>query len=109
MRILLYIPTITPAARKSRELATGMGGLYRGLAEKGRVRRHSLCRRHDQPPHRRTGAPDIARGKPDVVGATAITPSIYKAERLLQIAKEVARRPSPCWAVSTRPSCTSRF
>ena len=27
--------------------------------------------------------------KPDVIGATAITPSIYKAERLLQIAKEV--------------------
>lgn len=27
--------------------------------------------------------------KPDVIGATAITPSIYKAERLLQIAKEL--------------------
>jgi anaerobic magnesium-protoporphyrin IX monomethyl ester cyclase len=27
--------------------------------------------------------------RPDVVGSTAITPSIYKAERLLQIAKEV--------------------
>jgi anaerobic magnesium-protoporphyrin IX monomethyl ester cyclase len=27
--------------------------------------------------------------KPDVVGATAITPSIYKAERVLEIAKEV--------------------
>ena len=27
--------------------------------------------------------------RPDVIGATAITPSIYKAERLLQIAKEV--------------------
>ncbi|MFC7335372.1 magnesium-protoporphyrin IX monomethyl ester anaerobic oxidative cyclase [Rhodocista pekingensis] len=27
--------------------------------------------------------------KPDLVGATSITPSIYKAERLLQIAKEV--------------------
>jgi anaerobic magnesium-protoporphyrin IX monomethyl ester cyclase len=27
--------------------------------------------------------------KPDVVGTTAITPSIYKAERLLQIAKEI--------------------
>ena len=27
--------------------------------------------------------------KPDVVGCTAITPAIYKAERLLQIAKEV--------------------
>ncbi len=26
--------------------------------------------------------------KPDVIGCTAITPSIYKAERLLQIAKE---------------------
>ncbi len=30
----------------------------------------------------------IAKEKPDIVGATAITPSIYKAERLLQIAKE---------------------
>lgn len=29
----------------------------------------------------------LVREKPDVVGATAITPSIYKAERLLQIAK----------------------
>ncbi len=27
--------------------------------------------------------------KPDVIGCTAITPSIYKAERLLQIAKEI--------------------
>jgi anaerobic magnesium-protoporphyrin IX monomethyl ester cyclase len=27
--------------------------------------------------------------KPDVIGATAITPSIYKAERLLEIAKEI--------------------
>jgi anaerobic magnesium-protoporphyrin IX monomethyl ester cyclase len=27
--------------------------------------------------------------KPDVIGATAITPSIYKAERALQIAKEI--------------------
>jgi anaerobic magnesium-protoporphyrin IX monomethyl ester cyclase len=27
--------------------------------------------------------------KPDVVGTTAITPSIYKAERVLKIAKEV--------------------
>jgi anaerobic magnesium-protoporphyrin IX monomethyl ester cyclase len=27
--------------------------------------------------------------KPDIVGSTAITPAIYKAERLLQIAKEV--------------------
>ncbi|MFO1025585.1 MAG: magnesium-protoporphyrin IX monomethyl ester anaerobic oxidative cyclase [Acetobacteraceae bacterium] len=31
----------------------------------------------------------IANAKPDIVGATAITPSIYKAERALQIAKEV--------------------
>ncbi len=31
----------------------------------------------------------LAEEKPDVVGATAITPAIYKAERLLQIAKEV--------------------
>ncbi len=30
----------------------------------------------------------IEKEKPDIVGATAITPSIYKAERLLQIAKE---------------------
>ena len=33
---------------------------------------------------------DILRDeKPDVIGATAITPSIYKAERLLNIAKEI--------------------
>ncbi len=32
---------------------------------------------------------EIAREKPDIVGCTAITPSIYKAERTLQIAKEV--------------------
>ena len=31
----------------------------------------------------------IAEEKPDIVGATSITPSIYKAERALQIAKEV--------------------
>ncbi len=30
----------------------------------------------------------IAEEKPDIVGATSITPSIYKAERALQIAKE---------------------
>jgi anaerobic magnesium-protoporphyrin IX monomethyl ester cyclase len=30
----------------------------------------------------------LAAEKPDVIGATAITPSIYKAERALQIAKE---------------------
>ena len=30
----------------------------------------------------------IAAEKPDIVGATAITPSVYKAERALQIAKE---------------------
>lgn len=32
---------------------------------------------------------ELAREKPDIVGCTAITPSIYKAERALQIAKEV--------------------
>jgi anaerobic magnesium-protoporphyrin IX monomethyl ester cyclase len=31
----------------------------------------------------------IVELKPDIVGATAITPAIYKAERLLQIAKQV--------------------
>ena len=31
----------------------------------------------------------IADLQPDVIGCTAITPAIYKAERLLQIAKEV--------------------
>ncbi len=31
----------------------------------------------------------LAEEQPDVIGCTAITPSIYKAERLLQIAKEV--------------------
>jgi anaerobic magnesium-protoporphyrin IX monomethyl ester cyclase len=29
----------------------------------------------------------VARENPDIIGATAITPSIYKAERLLEIAK----------------------
>ena len=31
----------------------------------------------------------LAAIKPDIVGATAITPSIYKAERALEIAKEL--------------------
>ena len=31
----------------------------------------------------------LAEEKPDVIGATAITPSIYRAERVLQIAKEL--------------------
>lgn len=31
----------------------------------------------------------LAREKPDIIGATSITPSIYKAERALQIAKEL--------------------
>ncbi|MBS0562751.1 MAG: magnesium-protoporphyrin IX monomethyl ester anaerobic oxidative cyclase, partial [Proteobacteria bacterium] len=31
----------------------------------------------------------IAEDRPDVIGATAITPSIYKAERVLQLAKEI--------------------
>jgi anaerobic magnesium-protoporphyrin IX monomethyl ester cyclase len=31
----------------------------------------------------------LAEERPDVIGATAITPAIYKAERALQIAKEV--------------------
>ncbi len=34
----------------------------------------------------------IERLRPDVVGCTAITPAIYKAERLLQVAKEVDPR-----------------
>ncbi|ALK09761.1 magnesium-protoporphyrin IX monomethyl ester anaerobic oxidative cyclase [Blastochloris viridis] len=32
---------------------------------------------------------ELAKEKPDIVGTTAITPAIYKAERVLQIAKEV--------------------
>ena len=32
----------------------------------------------------------IAEAKPDIVGTTAITPSIYRAEKVLEIAKEVA-------------------
>ena len=31
----------------------------------------------------------LARDQPDLIGVTAITPAIYKAERLLQIAKEL--------------------
>lgn len=34
----------------------------------------------------------IAELRPDIVGCTAITPAIYKAERLLQVAKEVNPR-----------------
>ena len=34
-------------------------------------------------------AEQLATAHADVVGATAITPSIYKAERALQIAKDV--------------------
>ncbi len=34
----------------------------------------------------------IATCRPDIVGATAITPAIYKAERVLQLAKEVDPR-----------------
>ena len=46
----------------------------------------------------------IAADRPDVIGATAITPSIYKAERLLRIAKEVHPQAvtvlgSPCTTV----------
>ncbi|MFN3261519.1 MAG: magnesium-protoporphyrin IX monomethyl ester anaerobic oxidative cyclase [Pikeienuella sp.] len=33
---------------------------------------------------------ELARLKPDIVGTTAITPAIYKAERVLEIAQEVA-------------------
>jgi anaerobic magnesium-protoporphyrin IX monomethyl ester cyclase len=47
--------------------------------------------------------------KPDVVGSTAITPSIYKAENVLKIAKEVVPDALGCLAASTPPSCTSRF
>src|SRR5512140_1756468 len=31
----------------------------------------------------------LAEEKPDLIGCTAITPAIYKAERILQIAKEL--------------------
>lgn len=34
-------------------------------------------------------AEELRKADPDIVGATAITPSIYKAERALQIAKEL--------------------
>ena len=33
----------------------------------------------------------IAEMQPDIVGCTAITPSIYRAERVLEIAKEAAK------------------
>ncbi|MEL6977145.1 MAG: magnesium-protoporphyrin IX monomethyl ester anaerobic oxidative cyclase [Pseudomonadota bacterium] len=35
---------------------------------------------------------EIARRRPDIIGVTAITPSIYAAERILEIAKERAPR-----------------
>ena len=47
--------------------------------------------------------------RPDIVGCTAITPAIYKAERLLKLApRESTRRSSPCSAASTARSCTRR-
>jgi anaerobic magnesium-protoporphyrin IX monomethyl ester cyclase len=46
--------------------------------------------------------------KPDVVGTTAITPSIYVAERVLQIAQEEVPGRCGCWGASMRPSCTGR-
>jgi anaerobic magnesium-protoporphyrin IX monomethyl ester cyclase len=47
--------------------------------------------------------------QPDVVGTTAITPSIYKAERVLA-GRQGGRAPMRCGclAASTPPSCTSR-
>jgi anaerobic magnesium-protoporphyrin IX monomethyl ester cyclase len=50
----------------------------------------------------------LAEMQPDVVGTTAITPSIYVAEQTLQVAKEVVPNALRPWAASTRPSCTSR-
>jgi anaerobic magnesium-protoporphyrin IX monomethyl ester cyclase len=50
----------------------------------------------------------LAELQPDVVGTTAITPSIYVAERVLQIAKEVVPDAVTSSAASTPPSCTSR-
>jgi hypothetical protein len=95
--------------RDRRQLAAGLGRLPDRLPEGGRLHRRPLRRRDDQPPRRRRGARAHAAEKPDIVGCTAITPAIYKAERLLQIAKEVNPRPSsPCSAASTAPSCTSR-
>ena len=53
-------------------------------------------------------APDPEEGKANIVGATAITPSIYKAERALQIAKELHPDAVTLLAACTPPSCTSR-
>ena len=77
--------------RNRRQLAAGLGRLSRRLAEGRRLSRRPLHRRDDQRPVRRCScARSWPRRQPDVVGATAITPSIYKAERALQIAKEAA-------------------
>ncbi len=45
---------------------------------------------------------------PDVIGVTAITPSIYKAERVLEIAREACLTRCAFWAACTPPSCSSR-
>jgi anaerobic magnesium-protoporphyrin IX monomethyl ester cyclase len=52
----------------------------------------------------------LARSQPDVVGTTAITPSIYApaGAMVLQIAKEELPDAVTVSAASTPPSCTSR-
>jgi anaerobic magnesium-protoporphyrin IX monomethyl ester cyclase len=54
-------------------------------------------------------ASEIRRISPDVIGVTSITPSIYAAERILEIAQTSTRMRFGSSAVSTPPSCTSRF
>jgi hypothetical protein len=75
-----------------RQLAAGLGRLSRRPPQGRRLHRHSLHRCDDQRSLRRGSGARLAELKPDVVGCTAITPSIYKAERVLEIAKEVVPR-----------------
>jgi len=53
------------------------------------LHRRQLHRRHDRRYLRGSAGASNSRREADIVGATSITPSIYKAERALQIAKEV--------------------
>jgi anaerobic magnesium-protoporphyrin IX monomethyl ester cyclase len=90
MRIVFVHPNYHSGGRRDcRQLAAGLGGLSGRHLKRQGLRRHPLHRRDD----RWTCPEDLARRmvelKPDAVGVTSITPSIYKAEEVLKIASEV--------------------
>ena len=88
MQILLCIPIITPAEPKSRAIGRRHGPPnLRRLRQAGiRDLRFVDAMTNDLSENQ---VRQIPVEEPDFIGVTAITPSIYKAERLLQIAKEV--------------------